>query len=702
MDTRFFSVLVVVSLLFVPLVAAEETRSDFDTIDNAPEEKERASLSDADAKKALEGFSSRISDIKVSLERCETDICRQVSANADKRAGLVMRAQEDVDNADGYVEEVRTIVREDIATLEKCGTDVCRDVLSQEKELLASVGDFLDADSDGDGISDAVESDAGDLDGDGYGDVALQGENVSLCCFDYSRVSRIHEESTVGGSSALYEPDRTVQTSDGGGSGKVSIRTLEDIYPPNTSLQISTGGGAGKASFNDIKLAVCPEDDCPVGVVDINVENQPPVAIVFESGFATQENILGIDKKEIRLTLSDAICSQEQNEIICTNEDQQLAVVFETDTDVSCAVPGVENDPALKKPRWMTNSTQEKSDGEGQVYCWGKNERSSQNVQLAFTHAQDGIDTEDIRREVGSDDCDDTDCPAAPEADVNGEIILGEDRDMVLSSCPDDACVVDVAERCGDDVCLASVAEHCRDEKCVAEVAGKCSDGICMADVASICPDEKCVAEVAAKCGDDICVARVASVCPDEKCVAGVAAHCSDDICREQAREHCSGGICTPAMRDGGIDKASPYIAQGLERDDDGTRAMRRIDQTTPLLMTGMRPSDLDEDDKEGIGAYLRSQTELRGADFGLAVAYTMSNDSRVRSVRYDNATNTVHIEHQERARLFGFIPVEARVRTTMNDQGDVDTKRPWWSFLAATENSVKFKAGAELSKAVN
>lgn len=684
MDKRYVSLLIVVSLLFVPLVAAEES--------TLP--------SDEDTKKALEGFSRSIDTIQSALEKCGTEICRDVSANADKRHELVMRAHEDIDNADRYVTQVQTIVRADIAALEKCGTEICREVLAQEKELLVLVDEFLDSDSDGDAIPDAVES-SGDLDGDGYGDVALQGERVSLCCFDDARVHRIHEESTVGGSSAIYDPDRTVQTSDGGGAGKVSIRTLEEIYPPKTSLQLSTGGGAGKATFKDITLALCPEDDCPVGAVDITVENQPPVAIVFESGFATQENILGIDEGDIWLTLRDAVCSQEQNEIICTKEDQQLAVVFETDTDVSCAVPGVENDPALKKPRWSTNSTQEKSGSEGHVYCWGKNARGAE-IQVTFTmhnsrQAAGGPGWPPI---INASDCRNPPCED-PAVDVNGEIILAEDRDMVFPSCSDDACVVDVAERCGDDVCLASAAEHCRDGKCVAEVAAKCSNGICMADVASICPDEKCVAEVAGKCSDGICVARVASLCPDEKCVAGVAAHCSDDICREQAREHCSDGICTPTMRDGGNDRTSPYIAQGRERDDDGTRA-RSIDKATPLLMTGIGPNDLDEDEREGIGAYLRSRTELRGVDFGLAVAYTMSNNSRVQSVRYDEATNTVHIEHREQARLFGFIPVQAQVRTTMSEEGDVDTKRPWWSFLARTENTVKFKAGAELSKAVN
>ena len=99
--------------------------------------------SKADAKKALDGFTRAIDNIKSSLERCGEDICRQVRANADIRKRLVESAIVDIGNMPSVVLEIKGIVEEDIAALEHCRTDVCRDVLSQEKELLNTIENLI-------------------------------------------------------------------------------------------------------------------------------------------------------------------------------------------------------------------------------------------------------------------------------------------------------------------------------------------------------------------------------------------------------------------------------------------------------------------------------------------------------------------------------------------------------------------------------
>jgi hypothetical protein len=110
--------------------------------------------SKADAKKALDGFTRAITSIQSSLARCETAVCRQVSANADKRLELIQRATTSITTARPIAREIRSIVHRDIATLERCETDICRDVLSQEKQLLSSINDYLDLDADSDGFAD--------------------------------------------------------------------------------------------------------------------------------------------------------------------------------------------------------------------------------------------------------------------------------------------------------------------------------------------------------------------------------------------------------------------------------------------------------------------------------------------------------------------------------------------------------------------
>jgi type VI protein secretion system component Hcp len=115
------------------------------------------------------------------------------------------------------------------------------------------------------------------------------------------------------------------------------------------------------------------------------------------------------------------------------------------------------------------------------------------------------------------------------------------------------------------------------------------------------------------------------------------------------------------------------------------------------------RPNEWSDEDRLEIKAYIDSLENISGKDFGLAIALAASENPKVREVRYNNETNTVEIDHDEEVRLLGFIRMNARAKTTIDAQGNEETKLPWWAALATkSENKVRFKAGADLSKSVN
>ncbi|MFP4401952.1 MAG: hypothetical protein ACLFPL_01870 [Candidatus Nanoarchaeia archaeon] len=99
-----------------------------------------------------------------------------------------------------------------------------------------------------------------------------------------------------------------------------------------------------------------------------------------------------------------------------------------------------------------------------------------------------------------------------------------------------------------------------------------------------------------------------------------------------------------------------------------------------------------------------KSRDEMSGREFGLAIALQASENENVKSMRYDNETESLEIEHDENMKMFGLFNVAANVRTSVDSQGNVEEQYPWWSFLASkpNENETKFKAGAEISKSVN
>jgi len=123
----------------------------------------------------------------------------------------------------------------------------------------------------------------------------------------------------------------------------------------------------------------------------------------------------------------------------------------------------------------------------------------------------------------------------------------------------------------------------------------------------------------------------------------------------------------------------------------------------TVSAVKSARPNEWSDEDKETIGEYIRSLDQLKREDFALAIAYQASTNERVREVRFNNESNTVEVDHAVEVRLLGFIPLSARLKTTIDAGGLEETTYPWWAVLATKpENEVKFKAGADLSKSVN
>ena len=192
-----------------------------------------------------------------------------------------------------------------------------------------------------------------------------------------------------------------------------------------------------------------------------------------------------------------------------------------------------------------------------------------------------------------------------------------------------------------------------------------------------------------------------------------------DEFAKTESEERCeitqllNGDDCdddNPTRRPQRTNTNNDSAPDFIDVDDDGdgilTRAKNNtnakpLDKASPILFS-IEENDFDEENKDEIRDYLSNLSEIKGRDFGLFVALSASENPRVREVRYNNDTNTVEIDHDEEVRLLGFIKMNTRARTTINEEGQEETKFPWWAALATKSEKPKFKAGAELSKSVN
>ena len=152
-----------------------------------------------------------------------------------------------------------------------------------------------------------------------------------------------------------------------------------------------------------------------------------------------------------------------------------------------------------------------------------------------------------------------------------------------------------------------------------------------------------------------------------------------------------------PGINTGGVD-VNPGVGGGFNADNQRARLALAKE-----INNGIDINTISREDRLRAREYLSDVQDLKGADLGLAIAVFASENDRVRQVRYNNQTNTVEIEHSEEVRLLGFIRMNARAYTTIDAEGREETRLPWWAALARTsDNRVRFKAGADMSKSVN
>lgn len=151
-----------------------------------------------------------------------------------------------------------------------------------------------------------------------------------------------------------------------------------------------------------------------------------------------------------------------------------------------------------------------------------------------------------------------------------------------------------------------------------------------------------------------------------------------------------------PTTNPGGVD-VTPGVGgnSGVDTTYSDDKQITVVHKTT--LAHGLSPHELSKEDKQELNEYLQNKTTLTGAQLGLAIA--VSATENVRNIRYNNQTNTIIIKHDEEMKLLGIISVRGKATTTIHESGIEETKRPWWSFLATKQERVGFKAGADLSK---
>lgn len=258
----------------------------------------------------------------------------------------------------------------------------------------------------------------------------------------------------------------------------------------------------------------------------------------------------------------------------------------------------------------------------------------------------------------------------------------------------------DIYAHCGDgdNSCVQEVASQCPNDSCVAEAAAHCSDGSCVAEVASHCSNDRCIAEVALDhCRDDRCFAALADHCMDDRCLEALAsARRPPETITQQGRILDSNETRAVLDEDRDMEQATSEneITSRVLLPPNISQADRRASAALSAgnMTRGISPLDISQEDRNIIREHLSSVQNPTSADFGLAVAYTASQNERVKSIRYDEERNVVEIEHEEDLRLFGIFNVKADSKTTIHSDGVEQVRRPWWSFLASKPDTSSFR----------
>ena len=655
----------------------------------------------------LSAIHNTISQIQHALERCETDVCQTVRAHADGRKRLTERAQAQPSLIEENMREVLRIVQDDIALLERCESDVCREVLHLERELFT-----------------------------------------------------------------LVEPLARRSAQQEHAAERVRIQGFEslDVSTSESGIRVGLGGGAGKATVTSFVDAVCPDDRCPDRIhVDFVVPDAPDVvATISPDMYAHDERTeVGVTRNnEIEFSVY-GLCQQRGAEIHC--DDGSLTVRFERGAEVSC------------------------STRDSELWCWGQN-RAGQESQVRFIHGTavdeglgvmrsehttqatielvsgeevfvnahinvQSVRVSDARCEYGAQ----VRCVASRGNGITAEDVwmpptrIGEDRPTesvsLAFSRPGVAAgqgsgrvsVSDITVRSAerdDEIQILSFswgahpsrAGHEEEIEVLSWSWGVASSGFTDDDGDSVVLEYTWLVRGNDRPTESLSlnfekiefstVDGGATVSLDFPALESVGNLIHTTITFDPVATRRDGRVCgvTDHLLHGGdCDDTDPMVRPddpqrgiGIDVDDDGDGiptqyepGVARNGRASAALWTGnisrgISPSDISQEDRTRLREELRNQPELRGTDFGLAVALLASENERVRTIRYDEERNVVEVEHEEDMRLFGLFPVRANSKTIVHEDGTEETRRPWWSFLAAKDNNPKFKAGADLSKSVN
>ena len=509
----------------------------------------------------LEEMQTTILRIKDVLDRCEEDVCRQVSLHADKRHLGVRKAQENPREASQHVEEIRAIVREDIANLNRCRADVCRTILALEEELLVLTNDYLDVDDDGDGIDTRMEY-AGF---DDFAGAPIQMQRDTGTLLDSMDILvRVPASASFMSAHIENKDDVRCEAYDGGvvcqdtrvSDGELFCwgnNRVQECPREITQVQ-GHGGGSGKVRVEDV--VVRASDD------NTSTEHHEEIEVLSWSWGASNSG--GFDD----------------------DDGDQITLDYV----------------------WFVNTPMSS----------GGDDRPTESLSLAFgkieiTYQENGKSVE----------------LNVSDVELHGNLVFST---VTLSS----QATTSSGELCGRTDHLLR--------------GGDCND-----EDPTVYPGRS-----------DIRVEANNTTRPDYLDVDSDGDGFEDSMI---------------AARNGGRASAALW---------------------TGNMSRGINPSDISQEERRLLREELQNRLELRGADFGLAVALVASENERVRTIRYDEERNVVEVEHEEEMRLFGLFRVQTTSRTTVHEDGTEETRRPWWSFLATKDNNPKFKAGADLSKSVN
>jgi hypothetical protein len=117
--------------------------------------------------------------------------------------------------------------------------------------------------------------------------------------------------------------------------------------------------------------------------------------------------------------------------------------------------------------------------------------------------------------------------------------------------------------------------------------------------------------------------------------------------------------------------------ASGSENASGGASA----DLSVPLVVTRADIDDNTIQASDVSAGSVQTRDDLSGY-----IAAQMHSDANLSAV--DTASDHVAVTYPERAQLFGFIPVTVDTTATTDASGNVSVTQPWWSFLAASDQS--------------